>query len=305
MDEKDSLTFDSKPSLRNPYIVCGITGWVNGGDVSVGGTKYLIRQFGGVKFAEMLTQRYHIYQIPGIESLRPIFRMQDGLIVESHLPENEFYYALNPASDHDLILFLGTEPSLNWEEYADTVVGLACDFGASRLYTFGGVLDRTPYTLEPRMSCVCTDTKVKDEMEKYNVTFSSREGTATFNTMLLYACNKRGMEGINLTARVPYYPEFNVAIGYSPKSIKAVLVRLNHLMHLDINFGELNNAIKELEGKLDFIRQQNTQFNTYIEELEKDYVEMPYQEPLDISPKEAIRLAEEFLKESKDQQKGQ
>jgi hypothetical protein len=68
-----------------------------------------------------------------------------------------------------------------------------------------------------------------------------------------------------------------------------------------MNFDELNNAIKEVEGKLDFVRQQNPQFSTYIEELEKDYVEMSYQEPLDISPNDAIKLAEEFLKKNKDQ----
>jgi proteasome assembly chaperone (PAC2) family protein len=305
MNEEASLIFDSRPALRNPYVVCGLTGWVNGGNVSLGGINYLIRQFKGAKFAEMPTAHYHIYQIPGVESLRPVFRMQDGLIVESQLPKNQFYYAVNPASDCDLILFMGTEPNLNWEKYADTVVNLACDFGASRLYAFGGVLDRTPYTREPKMSCACTGAKVKDEMKKYNVTFFSREGPATFNQMLLYACEKKSLEGVSLTVRVPYYPEFNVAIDYSPTSIKAVLVRLNHLMHLGVNFDELNNAIRELEGKLDFFRQQNPQFNTYIEELEKDYVEMPYQEPLDISPNEAIRFAEEFLKENKGQPKGQ
>jgi proteasome assembly chaperone (PAC2) family protein len=301
VNEKRSVIFDSRPTLRNPYIICGLNGWVNGGDVSVGGVNYFIRQFNGVKFAEMLTSRYHIYQIPGVDSLRPIFRMQDGLIVESHLPENQFYYATNPALEHDLILFHGTEPSLNWEEYTDTVVSLACDFKASRLYAFCGIMDRTPYTREPMISCTCTDAKVKEEMEKYNVTFSNREGPATFNQMLLYACKKKGLEGVNLTVRIPYYPEFNVVIGYSPKSMKAVLVRLKHLMHLDMNFDELNDAIKEVEGKLDFVRQQNPQFNTYIEELEKDYVEMPYQEPLDISPNDAIELAEEFLKKNKDQ----
>ncbi len=300
MSSTDSVIFDSKPALRNPYIVCGLKGWINGGEVSVAGLNYFIRQFSGVKFAEIPASRYHIYQIPGVESLRPIFRMQDGLIVESHLPKNQFYYATNPVSEHDLIFFLGTEPSLKWEEYADTVVNLACDFGASRLYALCGILDRTPYTREPMISCTCTDAKVREEMDKYSVTFSNREGPATFNQMLLYACKKKGLEGVNFTVRVPCYPEHNVIIGYSPKSTKAVLVRLKDLMQLDMNFEELNNAIEEVEGKLDFFRQQNPQFNTFIEELEKDYVEMPYQESLDISPGDAIRLAEEFLKNNED-----
>lgn len=305
MDEKDGLTFDSRPALRNPYVVCGLNGWINGGNVSVGGVNYLIEQFNARKFAEMPTSRYHVYQIPGVDSLRPVFKMQDGLIVDVQFPKNQFYYALNRKSDHDLILFLGTEPSFRWEEYAEAVVNLAYDFGAARLYAFGAVLDSTPYTREPRVSCACTSASVKDEMVKYNVTFSSREGTATFNQMLLYACKGKGLEGVSLTVRAPYYPEFNLAIGYNPKSIKAVLARLNNSMGLNMNFDGLDAAIRELEGKLDFVRQQNPQFNTFIEELEKDYAEMPYREPLDISPNDAIRFAEELLKKNKDQQKGQ
>lgn len=305
MDERDNLIFETRPTLRSPYILCGLNGWVNGGDVSVGGVEYLVRQLKATKFAEIPVARYHIYQVPGVENTRPIFKMQDGVIVNARFPKNEFYYAVNPVSDHDVILFLGTEPSLYWEEYADTVLALASDFRAYRLCTFGGVLDRSPYTREPRISCTCTSAKVKNEMQKYNVTFSSREGPASFNLMLLHACQKRGMDGLNLTVRAPYYPEFNVAIDYSPKSVKAVLTRLGHLMGLSVNFDELNKTITELEGKLDFIRQQNPQFNTYVEELEKNYVEMPYQEPLDISAKEAIRFAEEFLREHKDRRDGQ
>jgi proteasome assembly chaperone (PAC2) family protein len=297
---KDIVIFDNKPTLRSPYVVCGLNGWVNGGEVSVVGVNYFITQFNGVKFAEMPASRYHIYQIPGIESLRPVFRMEDGIITETHLPGNQFYYARNPGSEHDFIFFLGTEPNLNWEEYADTVVSLACDFGASRLYTLCGLLDRTPYTREPMISCTCTSTKVKKEMEKYRVTFSNREGPATFNQMLLYACQKKRLEGVNFTVRVPCYPEHNVFIGYSPKSTKAVLVRLKDLMHLDMNFEELNNTVKEVEEKLDAFRQKNPQFNTFIEELEKDYAEMTYQESLDISPSDAVRLAEEFLKNNED-----
>lgn len=304
MNEEQHLIFESKPSLRNPCIVCGLDGWLNTGGVSVGGASYFIRQLKAVKFAELPASRYHVYQIPGVPNPRPVFEMRDGLIVDLQLPRNQFYFARNLVSDRDLIVLLGMEPNLYWEEYADEVVSLAADFGASRLYAFGGILDEIPYTREPRMTCTCTSLKVKEEMQQYNVMFSNRRGPATFNQMLLYACNKKGLEGVSLTVRVPYYPQFNVAIGQSPRSIKAVLVRLNHILHLDMDFNDLDNSIKEVQGKLDFIRQQNPQFNTYIEDLEKDYVEMPYKELLDMSPSEAIKFAEEFLKENKDQHEG-
>jgi proteasome assembly chaperone (PAC2) family protein len=302
--ESGNLVLETRPVLRKPYIVCGVNGWVNGGDVSTGGVRALIAHFKATKFAEMTTARYHVYQVPGVESLRPVFKMQDGLLVESELPRDQFFYALNPASDHDLILFLGNEPNLNWEEYADTVVNLAGNFGADRLYTFGGILDRSPYTRPPRISCTCSGPEVKSDMERYHVNFSSREGPASFNIMLLHACKKRGLGGANLTVRVPYYPEFNVAFDYSPKSIKAILVRLNHAMQLKMNFDDLDKSIGEIDAKFDLMRQQNPQFHAYVEELEKDYVGMPYEEPVDMSSHDAIRFAEEFLRENNDQRRG-
>lgn len=298
-----NLIYDMKPVLRSPYIVCGLNGWLNGGDVSVGGIEYLIKQFKAAKFAELPVYPYHVYQMPGVENVRPTFKMEDGVVRDVYFPKNEFYYAVNPGSAHDLILFLGTEPSLNWEDFADTVAGLAVDFRAHRLCTFGGILDRSPYTREPRISCTCTSVRVRDEMEKYNVSFSSRQGPASFNLMLLHAARKRDLDGVNFTVRAPYYPEFNIAIDYSPKSIKAVLTRLGNLMSLEIGFEELNKAITELQDKLDAIKRENPQFATYVDELEKNYVEMPYQDTLDISPNEAVKFAEEFLREHQDRNK--
>jgi proteasome assembly chaperone (PAC2) family protein len=300
MNTQDNIIFESRPTLKNPYFISGLRGWVNGGEVSAVGINYFINQFNAVKFAEMPASRYHIYQVPGLESLRPVFKMENGLITETHLPKNQFYYAKNTGSGHDLILFQGNEPSLNWEEYAETVVNLAVEFGAARFFSLCGLLDRSPYTREPLISCTCTGEEIKEEMENYNVTFSHRQGPATYNQMLIYTCQQKGLEGVNFTVRVPCYPEHNIFIGYAPKSLKAVLVRLKALMHLDMSFDDLDEEIKEVEDKLDSFRQQNQEFDTYLEELEKDYTEMPYQESLDISPDDAVRLAEEFLKDNGD-----
>ena len=300
MGAQNYLIFDSKPSLRKPYIICGLNGSFNGGNVAVGGINYFIRQFNAVKFAEMPASRYHIYQLPSIDRIRPVFKMQEGLIVESNLPVNEFYYIENTGSEHDLILLRGDEPSLNWEEYAGTVVDLAYNFGAVRLYVMCGLLDMTPYTREPLISCTCTDAAVKQEMEDFQVTFSNREGMATFGQMLIHTCQEKGLKGVNFTVRVPCYPEFNVFLGDSPKSLRAILVRLKDLMHFDMSFDELDNEISEIEGKLNYIRQQNPNFDTLIKELEKQYLELPYKQSLNISESEAVRLAEEFLKNNRE-----
>ena len=296
MDRQDNLTFLSKPALHKPYMICGLNGSFDSGNVGTSGTDYFIKKFNAVKFAEMPASPYRVYQIPGIDSLRPTFKMRDGLIVESRFPANEFYYATDTGSENDLILLRGDEPSLNWEAYAETVVNLARSFGAERLYVLCAILDMTPFTREPIISCTCSNARVKQEMESYYVTFSNREGMASFGQMLVYTAGKKGLEAVNFTVRVPCYPEFNVFLNESPRSLKAILIRLKDLMQLDMTFENLDTDIREIEGKLGFMRQQNPNFNTLIEELEKKYIEMPYRESLGLSPDDAVRLAEEFLK---------
>jgi proteasome assembly chaperone (PAC2) family protein len=301
MEEKDKVVFNEKPMLRRPFVVCGLTGWVDGGEVATGSVKYIIKQLKARKFAEMPAPHYHIYQIPGADSLRPMVRMEEGVIVEHHLPKNQFFYARLPNSEHDIILFLGTEPAMNWEDYATSIVDVAKEFNAERLYVLGGVLDKTPHTREPRVSSSCTGEAVREEIRKYNVTFSNREGPTTFNTTLLYYCIERGLEGVSFSVRSTYYPEFNVVIPYNPKSIRALLVRLKHLMRIDLPLEWLDDGIRDFESKLEFMRKQSPKFNTYVEELEKDYIEMPFEEPLDMSGDEAVKLAEDILKRNREQ----
>lgn len=49
------------------------------------------------------------------------------------------------------------------------------------------------------------------------------------------------------------------------------------------------------------MRTQSPRFNTFIEEIEKQYVENNYEEPLELSADEAVRFAEEFLRRQKDE----
>jgi proteasome assembly chaperone (PAC2) family protein len=301
MEKRKGIIYNDKPVLRNPYMVCGISGWVDGGEVATGGVRYLIKQFAAKKFAEMPSGLYSIDQVPGQVSLRPVAKTIEGLVDDLSFPQNQFYYAFNPNSVHDVILFLGTEPNINWENYANSLIDSAIEFRATRIYLLGGVLDETPHTLEPKVSCSFTQPGMREEMRKYNVTYSNYEGPGSFSTTMLYLGRLRGVEMVSFSARATYYPEYNIIIPHNPKSIKAVLVRLNSLMGLKLNFGELDREAKDFEGKLEFMRSQSPRFHAYVQELEKSYVEMPYEEPIEFSSDEAVKFAEDFLKKNQEQ----
>lgn len=301
MAKQNNLQFLEKPELRQPYMICGINGWVDGGEAATGTTQYLVKKLKAKKFAEMPLDRYHVFQVPGQLSLRPQIKIADGLLKQHVFPRNEFFYWVNPHSVHDLILYLGTEPNTNWEEYTENILNLAADYSASRIYVLGGVLDKTPHTREAGVFCACTSKELRQEMLKYTMQSSNYEGPGSFSITMLHLSQKRKMPMVSIIARATYYPEFNIVIPRNPKAIKAVVLRLNDLFHLNLDMSDLDQEADELEVKLNFMASHNQEFQAYIEELEKDYVEVKYEAPLDITANEAVQLAEEFLKETREE----
>ena len=301
MAKQSNLQFLEKPELRQPYLICGINGWVDGGEAATGTTQYLIKKLKAKKFAEMPLDRYHVFQVPGQLSLRPQIKIADGLLKQHVFPRNEFFYWVDPHSAHALILYLGTEPNTNWEEYAENILNLAADYSASRIYVLGGVLDKTPHTREAGGFCDCTSKELRQEMLKYTMQSSNYEGPGSFSITMLHLSQKRKMPMVSIIARSTYYPEFNIVIPRNPKAIKAVVLRLNSLFHLNMDLSDLDQEADELEVKLNFMASHNQEFQAYIEELEKEYVEVKYEAPLDLTANEAVQLAEEFLKETREE----
>ena len=289
-----------RPKLRHPSMVCGIDGWVNGGEASTGTIQYLVDKLGASKFAEIPVDRFHIFQVPGQLSLRPQVRIENGMLKEHHFPSNEFFYWVDPSTDHDLIMFSGSEPNMNWEEYAGAILAVAKQFKVDRIYLLGGVLDRLPYTKEPNISCSCSSPEVRDEMEKYGMSGVEYEGPGSFGTTLLHVCQKEHMNMVILVAMAAYYPEFNILIPCNPRSIRALVTRLEGILHIELDTSDLDVQVQEFEEKLDFMAGSNPEFRKYIEKLEQDYVDTKYEKPLDITADEAIRIAEEFIRKKPD-----
>ena len=198
-----------------------------------------------------------------------------------------------------MILFLGTEPNLNWEEYADAILCVAEQFAVTRIYLLGGVLDKTPHTREPIVSCACSSVELKEEMLKYGVHFTNYEGPGRFGTTLLYTCQKKGLQMVSITVRATY-PEFNIVIPRNPKAIRAVIKRLNGLLRLNLEVSDLDAQVEEFEEKLGRMASHNSEFRAYVEKLEQDYIELKYEEPLEISADEAVQFAEELLKRKRE-----
>lgn len=296
MNVQGKINFTEKPELRQPSFICGISGWVDGGKAATGTVEYLIKVLKPTKFAELPIEQFHIFQVPGQLSLRPQIRIDNGLITDHYFPQNTFYYWKNPEGANDLILFLGTEPNFNWVDYTTAILNVAEQYQVNKLFLLGGVLDRIPHTKDPSVSCTVSLSELRKEMENQNVQFSNYEGPGSFSSTLLYFCRKKQIPAIRFITRATYYPEFNIVIPKNPKSIRSILSRLTNLLNINVDFSDIDDEVREFEVKMTMVSNQNQQFKEYVEELERNYQGTDYQEPLNISADEAVRIAEELLK---------
>jgi proteasome assembly chaperone (PAC2) family protein len=300
MAAKSDVVYTAHPSLRQPYMVVGLDGWVDGGETATGSLRFLRRKLRPRKLAEIPLGRFHVYQVAGQLSLRPYSRVEEGLLKEYRPQRNTFYYWVNPHADRDVILFQGTEPNINWDDYAAAILEVAREFEVSRIYMLGGVLDKTPHTREPGVSSVCTSAEVRDELARSGIEFTNYEGPGGIRTTLVHMCQKAGQEMAILHARATYYPEFNMVIAHNPKAIRAVLKRLNRLLSLDLDLGELDRQSREYEARISYMALQNREFRSYVEALEKEYGEPESNDARDLSADEAVHAVEKLLRDHSD-----
>jgi proteasome assembly chaperone (PAC2) family protein len=262
----DKLNIVKRPKLKNPRMLLGFSGWMDGGDVSTGTIKCFIDKLGAQKFATIKPEGFYIYNFPGMMEVTALFRphtkIEAGLITSFEVPADAFF----AGEEADLILFLGKEPNLLWEEFADCILSLCSEFGVKMLYFIGSIAGLVPHTREPRLFCSVSDAKLKETFQHYGVKFTTYEGPASFITYLTTRCNEQNLPLISLIATIPAYVQ-----GSNPKCIEAVTRRLAGMLDVQIELDNLEAVSDEFEKKLNDIVQQQPELAGNIRKLEEDY----------------------------------
>ena len=262
----DKLRIYDNPGFQNPRLVVGFSGWMDGGDVSSGTIRVLAEKLQARRFAEIRPEGFYIYNFPGAMELTALFRphcqIQQGLVRAFDLPENIFF----SSPDNDLILFLGKEPNLAWEDYADCLFELCAVFGVKMIYFIGSVSGLVPHTRDPHLFCSVSDAALKPLFERYGIRFSDYEGPASIVTYLTADAKDHGIEMVNLVATIPAYVQ-----GNNPKCIDAVVRRLAGLLQLDLHLDDLRSAADEFERRLTEVVDEQPDLAENVIKLEQDY----------------------------------
>jgi proteasome assembly chaperone (PAC2) family protein len=286
------LVIQDRPELIAPYIMVGLKGWLNAGEVSTGSIDYLRLKLGARPFASIEPSGFYIYQIPSSpaeQTMRPLVRIKEGLVRKLDMPRNEFFFWKSGAV-RDLILFQGVEPNLDWPAYAQAIIDVARQFQAPRIYSLGGIFDQVPHTRQTRIMATVSHPRLKDELKTF-ARFTDYEGPSSFNTMLLSAAREQGIEMAGISARTPLYIQ-----DLNAKACYDLMKNVITLAGLSIDLSDLREAGETLAEVMDRAFSQNATALQQLKKLEEQFDAATGEEPLHGQDEDYDKLLAEMRK---------
>ena len=271
------LSIHSEPELRNPTLVAAFEGWPDAGEVASGALRYLVRNLGATRFAELSPEEFYVFtevrphsiqSRPGQRTLR--------------WPTNDFYYWINPTDERDLLLFIGREPNLRWATYAKALLDLAERCGVTMLTTLGGTYDAVSHRGEVQVTGIGSTPPLRRTLEKLGVGFSQYQGPSSVQTALLDAARRRGIPAASLWGHAPHY----IQAVPNAKVCHGMLAKLNALVGLSLDLDELQVASLALETQVDAALSGDQELQSYVQRLDAGMVD-------DEPPEDLANLVEE------------
>ena len=290
MDERVHLW--EIPTASEMVMIAGWHQWADAGSISSGLPAYLIEKLDTRKIGEISRDRFFMFQMPGAHHLlRPEVHTKEGVVQEMRVIKTELYFT--ELGDKGLFIFLGEEPHVNEEEYADAFFDIVEKLGVKRVVAVGGVYGAMPFNKERDISCVFSLEGMRKEMEEYAVRFSNYEGGTTIGSYLAYHAGQRNKEYICFHGFVPAYdfgqvmlPAQSVRIEDDVKAWYDIMRRADFMFHLGMDLSELriqsDELISSMEEQMEELSRQAPQLdvNAYLQKLEEEFTENPFM-PLD------------------------
>jgi proteasome assembly chaperone (PAC2) family protein len=288
----DLLEFTEKPVAKDVYMIAGWRQWADAGATSSALPQYLIDHLGARKIGRIKSGGFYLYQLPMTQHfLRPEVKFEEGYRKELHAPRNELYYAGDERKG--LVIFVGDEPHLGAERYAEAFFNAAQELNVKRVAALGGVYGGVPYDKDRQVSCSYSLQRMKEELSGYAVRFSNYEGGVSMGSYLTDRAEQVGMEYFTLYAFVPMYdfsqlvPRMQgISIDNDYKAWYDVMRRLNHMFGTDVDLSELSQRSDELlesmHAKIDELEKKTPQVPVrgFLEKINEGFNEQSFM-PLD------------------------
>jgi len=252
------LEWEYRPDrLRAPALVCAFKGWNDAADAASTALTFVGSTLGARRFAKIDPEEFYDFQ-----SARPHVKLVDGETRQIVWPAVEIYEARVPRAPRDLILLVGTEPSMRWRTFTKVVVELAEALGTQLVVTLGALLADVPHSRPVSVTGLASDPVL---ISRLGLTKSSYEGPTGIIGVLHAACQQDGLPSASLWAAVPHY----VAATPNPKASLALVRKLEGLLGVVVDASELESAALDYERQVNAAVQSDPDVQAFVERLEQ------------------------------------
>lgn len=229
------------PELKSPILMCGFTGWADAASAASGALRYLLLKREGITVARFDPESIYVYTTSRPLTLKdPIYQRR------IEWPSLELTAIQVPEAEHDLLILLGTEPDLRWQECVREIYDLATKSGVSTVITFGAFLAQVHFAGPPALMGISADASLRSSMSELGLEDSDYQGPTGFTTVLLREAIDRGIPSASLWAAAPSY----LSSTSNPKLSSALLGAAERLIGQDLWKGELEAAGRHMERRL-------------------------------------------------------
>jgi proteasome assembly chaperone (PAC2) family protein len=247
---------DSLPSLDDPVVLAAFEGWNDAADAATGALEHLERAWLARPLAALDPDDYYDFQVN-----RPTVSLVDGLTRRLEWPTTRLSVARPPGAGRDVVLLRGLEPNMRWRGFCGELIEVLGEVGARTVVTLGALLADTPHTRPVPVTGTASDPATVEEL---GVSRSRYEGPTGILGVFQDACSQAGLRSVSYWAAVPHY----VPQAPCPKATLALLRRVEDVLDVSIDLGELEAEARSWERTVDELARSDSDISEYVRSLE-------------------------------------
>jgi proteasome assembly chaperone (PAC2) family protein len=252
-----SIEHYAQPQLRSPVMVAAFRGWNDAGDAASFAASHLVRVWSGEKLASIDPEEFFDFQ-----SVRPQVSLKEGLTRHITWPSNEFWSASVGGSPHDVIVLVGTEPSVRWKTFSKLVVDIAEMHGVQLVISLGALLADVAHSRPVQITGTAAES---DLVARLGLTRSRYEGPTGIVGVLHDAFARSGIDSASIWAAVPHY----LAVTPNPKATLALVEKAAALVGSSADVDDLRRATTVYEQRVSEIVAADEDVQAYVRLLEE------------------------------------
>lgn len=243
-------------------MVCAFRGWNDAAAAASTALTSIANSLDADLIARVDPEDYFDFQ-----TTRPMISMDEGQTRRIDWPENNLFAVRVPAADRDLVLLDGTEPSLRWRTFSETIATAADALGVEMVITLGSLIAEVSHTLPVPITGLASSAELVEELELER---SNYEGPTGIVGVVHDLCRQNGIESASLWAAVPHY----VAAVPNPKAALALLRRLEGLTGIAVEASELEEETVDYEEQIGRAVAANPEIEELVSRIEAEQADL-------------------------------